>query len=143
MSIRWLTASFDTAGELGCARLLAADHHHHASVRRGSAYDFTTLLPENGDSWLPVQAHLGNRTECDPNGATVIQTIQEKKFGMVNAGFVMPLFTGGKINAANKAAKIKFEESEIETIQKSYELTGELVERYFGLILANQAMKVR
>jgi len=77
------------------------------------------------------------------NNAEWITTIQEKKFGMVNAGFVMPLYTGGKINAANKAAKIKFEASEIETIQKSHELTSELVERYFGLILANQAVKVR
>jgi len=77
------------------------------------------------------------------NNAEWIQTIQEKKFGMVNAGFVMPLYTGGKINAANKAAKIKFEASEIETVQKSHELTSELVERYFGLILANQAVKVR
>ena len=77
------------------------------------------------------------------NSANWITTIQEKKFGMVNAGFVMPIYTGGKINAANKAARIKFEESEIETIQKSHELTGELVERYFGLILANQAVKVR
>jgi len=72
-----------------------------------------------------------------------VQTIQEKKFGMVNAGFVMPIYTGGKINAANKAAKIKFEAAEIETVQKSHELSCELVERYFGLILANQAMKVR
>ncbi|HZK96316.1 MAG TPA: TolC family protein, partial [Prolixibacteraceae bacterium] len=77
------------------------------------------------------------------NNGEWIKTIQEKKFGMVNAGFVMPLYTGGKINAANKAAKIKFEASEIETIQKSHELTSELVERYFGLILANQAVEVR
>lgn len=77
------------------------------------------------------------------NNGQWIQKIQEKKFGMVNAGFVFPLFTGGKINAANKAAKIKYEASEIETIQKSNELTGELVERYFGLILANHAVKVR
>ena len=77
------------------------------------------------------------------NSADWIPTIQEKKFGMVNAGFVMPIYTGGKINAANKAAKIKFEASEIETIQKSHELSCELVERYFGLILANQAVKVR
>jgi outer membrane protein TolC len=77
------------------------------------------------------------------NNADWIQTIQEKKFGMVNAGFVMPIYTGGKINAANKAAKIKFEASEIESIQKSHELSCELVERYFGLILANQAVKVR
>lgn len=77
------------------------------------------------------------------NNSKWVQTIQEKKFGMVNAGFVMPLYTGGKINAANKAAKIKFEASEIETTQKSHELINELVERYFGLILANQAVKVR
>ncbi len=77
------------------------------------------------------------------NSADWIQTIQEQKFGVVNAGFVLPIFTGGKINAANKAAKIKLEASEIESIQKSSELTGELVERYFGLILANQAVKVR
>ena len=77
------------------------------------------------------------------NNAEWIKTIQDKKFGMVNAGFVMPLYMGGKINAANKAAKIKLEESEIQTIQKSFELTGELVERYFGLILAHQAVKVR
>ena len=77
------------------------------------------------------------------NSADWVQTIQAKNFGMVNAGFVFPLFTGGKINAANKAAKIKFEASEIESVQKSHELTSELVERYFGLILANQAVKVR
>ncbi len=77
------------------------------------------------------------------NNADWITTIQEKKFGMVNAGFVMPIYTGGKINAANSAAQIKYEASEIETIQKSHELTSELIERYFGLILANQAVKVR
>lgn len=77
------------------------------------------------------------------NNAQWIQTIQNKKFGTVNAGLVLPLYTGGKINAANSAAKIKVEESKIETVQKSNELSAELVERYFGLILANQAIKVR
>ena len=77
------------------------------------------------------------------NNGDWIQTIQEKRFGMVNAGFVFPLFTGGKINAANQAAKIKFEASEIESVQKAYELTGELIERYYGLNLANQAVRVR
>ncbi len=77
------------------------------------------------------------------NNGDWIQTIQAKRFGMVNAGFVFPLFTGGKIDAANKAARIKFEASEIESVQKAYELTGELVERYFGLILAKHAIKIR
>ncbi len=77
------------------------------------------------------------------NNANWIQIIQQKKFGMVNAGFAFPLYTGGKINAANKAARIKFEASEIESVQKASELSGELVERYFGLILAHQAVIVR
>ena len=77
------------------------------------------------------------------NNGEWIQTIQNRQFGMVNAGFVMPIYTGGKINAANKAAQIKFEASELESVQKSYELSCELVERYFGLIMANQAVKVR
>jgi len=77
------------------------------------------------------------------NNAQWIQTIQNKKFGTVNAGFVVPIYTGGKINAANNAAKIKLEESGIEVVEKSHELTSELVERYFGLTLANQAVKVR
>lgn len=77
------------------------------------------------------------------NNANWIQMIQQKNFGMINAGFVFPLYTGGKINAANKAARIKFEASEIESVQKASELSQELVERYFGLILANQAVKVR
>lgn len=77
------------------------------------------------------------------NNANWIQTIQNKRFGSVNAGFVLPLYTGGKINAANSAAKIKVEESRIETVQKFNELSSELVERYFGLILAKQAVRVR
>ena len=77
------------------------------------------------------------------NNADWIQTIQAKNFGMVNAGFVIPIYTGGKINAANNAAKIKVEAADLETNQKKQELSCELVERYFGLILANQAVKVR
>lgn len=77
------------------------------------------------------------------NSAEWVKTIQKKQFGVLSAGFMMPVYTGGKINAANKAAKIRYEESEIENIQKSYELTCELVERYFGLTLSKQAQRVR
>jgi len=70
-------------------------------------------------------------------------TIQEKQFATLSAGFMWPLFTGGKINAANKAAQIKYDEVAIENLQKSYELTNELIERYFGMVLAEQSLKVR
>jgi len=70
-------------------------------------------------------------------------TIQEKQFGTISAGMMWPIFTGGKISAVNKAAKIKYEAVGLENIQKSYELTNELVERYFGMVLASQAIIVR
>ncbi len=70
-------------------------------------------------------------------------TIQEKQFATLSAGFMWPIFTGGKINAANRAAQIKYEAVEKENLQKSYELTNELIERYFGLVLAEQSSKVR
>lgn len=71
------------------------------------------------------------------------QVIQKKQFGVVNAGFTLPLYTGGKIRIANKAAEIKVEAADIENIQKSNELTCELIERYYGLVLSLHAQKIR
>ena len=70
-------------------------------------------------------------------------TIQEKQFATLSAGFLWPLFTAGKINAANRAAEINFEAVGQENRQKSFELTNELIERYFGKVLAGQVLKVR
>jgi outer membrane protein TolC len=69
--------------------------------------------------------------------------IQEKRFATVNANFAWPLYTGGKINAANEASRIYSEEAELHHAQKEGELLSELVTRYYGLVLANQAYKVR
>ena len=71
------------------------------------------------------------------------QTIQKKAFGTIAATAVLPIYTGGKINAANKAAGIKEKEAEELLQQKRGELMSELAERYFGLCLAQQAVKVR
>jgi len=69
--------------------------------------------------------------------------IQEKQFASVNANFVWPLYTGGKINAANKASQIYEEEAGLHQKQKEGELLSELATRYYGLVLAEQACKVR
>ena len=69
--------------------------------------------------------------------------IQEKQFATVNANFIWPLYTGGKINAANKASQIYEEEAGLQKEQKQGELLSELVTRYYGLVLAEQACKVR
>lgn len=71
------------------------------------------------------------------------QIIQKKQFGVVNAAFNLPIYTGGKIRTANKASKIKVEEALIESTQKFHELSCELIERYYGLVLAQHALKIR
>ena len=71
------------------------------------------------------------------------QMLQKKQFGTVAATFQWPLFTGGKILAANKAAGIGRKDAGENTRQKEGEMITELVERYYGLCLARQAVSVR
>jgi outer membrane protein TolC len=77
------------------------------------------------------------------NNANWNEMIQEKQFGLVAANFQWPLFTGGKIIAANKAAKIGKSEADNLSRQKEGEVITELVERYYGLSLASQSVRVR
>jgi len=69
--------------------------------------------------------------------------IQKKQFGSVVADFRWPIYAGGKIRAANKAASIQLTESEEMARQKEGELMSELAERYYGLCLAHQTVLVR
>ncbi|MCG8699765.1 MAG: TolC family protein, partial [Bacteroidales bacterium] len=71
------------------------------------------------------------------------KTIQEKSFGYVSAGFTYPLYVGGKIRMANKAANIRYQESLNELDLKNQQVTVELVERYYALVLAHEALEVR
>lgn len=99
------------------------------------------FLPDNIATQAVRKKMLDGATSV--KNATWDLTIQEKQFAMLDAGFLWPLFTGGKINAANKAAQIKYETVALENLQKSYELTNELIERYFGMVLAEQSLSVR
>lgn len=69
--------------------------------------------------------------------------IQKKLFGVVSASAQWPIYTGGKIKAANQAAAIGQKEAGEVMLQKNGELMSELAERYFGLCLAKQAVVVR
>lgn len=99
------------------------------------------ILPDN----LSTQAVRGQLQQ----GLTKVQSaewdrmIQEKQFGTVATTVMWPLYTGGKIHAANKAAKLEQTEADETMRQKEGELLTELVERYFGLCLAKQAAMVR
>lgn len=69
--------------------------------------------------------------------------IQKQQFAAVNLTAAVPIYTGGKINAKHKAAKLEIEDAVLEAKSKNNKLTTELVERYFGLCLSKQAEQVR
>lgn len=70
-------------------------------------------------------------------------TLQEQQFGFVGGSVTMPVFMGGKINVANRAAKINERAVREQGIQTRNALVSELVERYFGYALALQVVEVR
>lgn len=76
-------------------------------------------------------------------GAEWDRMIQKKQFGTVAATFQWPLYAGGKIQAANRAAAIDHSETDEMLRQREGELLSELVERYYGLSLARQAVLLR
>ncbi len=71
------------------------------------------------------------------------KVIQKKNFGSLNANFVLPVYAGGKVRAGNKAASIYHKEAINEQEILKSELSSTLVERYFGLVLAREALSVR
>ncbi len=76
-------------------------------------------------------------------GADWSLTIQERSLGFVGGEVTVPIWLGGKINAANRAARLEAQSAEVATAQTEQALTSELVERYFGLALARQVTDVR
>lgn len=70
-------------------------------------------------------------------------TIQDRDFAFVGGTVTLPIYTGGKINAANRAARLSEQAAAEKGAQTRNALVSELVERYYGLSLAMQAVKVR
>jgi len=70
-------------------------------------------------------------------------TLQDRSLGFVGGDVTLPVYMGGKINAANRAARINVGTATAEGVQQRNALVSELVERYFGLALARQVVDVR
>ena len=99
------------------------------------------VLPDNLSTQAVRQKLLEGGEEIA--NANWVETIQDKNFATVSADFLWPVFTGGKINSANKAAKVEIKISEEELRNTEGELLSEIVTRYYGLTLAMQVEKVR
>lgn len=70
-------------------------------------------------------------------------TLQDRSVGFVGGEVTLPIWMGGKINAANRAAKINQRTAMAQGDQTRNALISELVERYFGVALAKQVVAVR
>lgn len=103
---------------------------------KGNIGDLTNGLP---DLLKPIiQPIIDNVMNLD-----LSYTIQENNFGVFGVGMVAPIYMGGKINVANRVAKIKIAENENKKNQNMSVLCSELAERYFGLSLARQVSIVK
>lgn len=69
--------------------------------------------------------------------------VQDRSLGFVGGEVTLPIWMGGKINAANRAARINERTAVLQGDQTRNALISELVERYFGLALAEQVVVVR
>ena len=69
--------------------------------------------------------------------------LQKNNIEFAGIGFLWPVYTGGKINAAQRAAKIKSSMGENEMTNTKNKLVSELAERYFQAKLAAEALIVR
>ena len=69
--------------------------------------------------------------------------LQDRSVGFVGGSVTLPIFMGGKINVANKAARLNEATVKEQSAQTKNSLVSELVERYFGYTLASHVVEVR
>ncbi len=105
----------------------------------------------------PVSSEIGKFISAHPTLQPIIEplatslmglswgglTLQEQYMGILGLELAMPIYMGGKINAANNAARINIEKGENHFNKELGELNVELATRYFGLSLAQSALSVR
>lgn len=68
---------------------------------------------------------------------------QDEGFWRADVNFTWPIFTGGRIRAANRAAGAQLESAREQRRRTDQNLQTELARRYFGVCLAQQAFLVR
>ena len=103
-----------------------------ATLQKDIAIDINPLKPLLGH--LDIAALLGLDWSY---------TLQNRNLGFIEADVTIPLFTGGKIIAANRAAEANIRAAEAESKGCHCKLFSELVERYFGVALATNVIQVR
>ena len=76
-------------------------------------------------------------------GLDLSYTLQRRNTALLGGDVVVPIFAGGKIWTANKAAKLNEERAQLQGRQVRGEVIVEIVERYFGVELARRGVAIR
>lgn len=106
----------------------------YAHLSRDIKIDFNPMLA----SFAPI---LGN--ELAMLGLDLSYTLQRRNTAFLGGDVVVPIFAGGKIWTANRAAKIEEERTQQQSRQVRGGLIVEIVERYFGVELARRGVAIR
>lgn len=70
-------------------------------------------------------------------------TLQKRSFATFGATLTMPIYMGGRINIANRAARLRVEADVYKLNATENALLTQLVERYYGVVLAEHVVAVR
>ena len=106
----------------------------YAHLNRDIKIDFNPML----SSFAPI---LGEGLAM--LGLDLSYTLQRRNTAFLGGDVVVPIFAGGKIWTANKAAKINEERTRQQSRQVRGGLIVEIVERYFGVELAKRGLAIR
>ena len=124
--------------------------HHKRQAARGlympkisTTAAWATMQKDIAIDINPLKPLLGHLDIAALLGLDWSYTLQNRNLGFVEADITIPLFTGGKIIAANRAAEANVRAAEAESRSCHCKLFSELVERYFSVALATNVIKVR
>lgn len=152
--------TLDDALSLGLERnpaIVAADYAEQAAHRKRQAA-IGLFMPKV--SVKGAYAHLDKDIKIDFNpmlsslspilgegltalGLDLSYPLQRRNTAFLGGDVVVPIFAGGKIWTANKAAKIEEERTHQQSRKVHGELIVEIIERYFGVELARQGVAIR
>ena len=152
--------TLDDALSLGFERnpaIVAADYAEQAAHRKRQAA-IGLFMPKV--SVKGAYAHLDKDIKIDFNpmlsslspilgegltalGLDLSYPLQRRNTAFLGGDVVVPIFAGGKIWTANKAAKIEEERTHQQSRKVHGELIVEIIERYFGVELARQGVAIR
>ena len=125
-------------GAQGGPLALLADGRHRRAVHAPRRSRSTSTSTRSATSSSP------STRRCPPSKVPpFVEHVQDESFWRANIKATWPVYTGGKVPAANRAAEARVTDAEQQRKQTEEALAAELVRRYYGLRLAISARDVR